>query len=115
VKEELNSRNLLYSGQHGAQLRRTRDEFARRWRDRKRASDRRLAELQEAEGISVKAFCSSSRAQVMRSSYSSRTRRSWRRTVFHGWNLDAAAATFAALVTTDDGSGMTCSFHAHRN
>jgi hypothetical protein len=56
VKEDLNSRNLLYSGEYGSQLRRVRDEFARRWRDRKRAADRKLAELQEAEGVTVRAW-----------------------------------------------------------
>ncbi|MBA3384472.1 MAG: hypothetical protein H0T20_07450 [Actinobacteria bacterium] len=56
MKEELNARNLLYSGQYGTQLRRTRDGFARRWRDRKRAADRKFAELREAEGLRVRAW-----------------------------------------------------------
>ena len=50
VKEDMNQRNLLYSGAYGKELRRVRDEFARRWRDRKRATDRKLAEIEEAEG-----------------------------------------------------------------
>jgi hypothetical protein len=54
VKEEMSERNLLYSGLYGQRLREVRDEYARRWRDRKRAGDRRIAELQEAEGGSVK-------------------------------------------------------------
>jgi hypothetical protein len=45
VTDELNARNLLYSGEYGHQMRRTRDAFAQRWRDRKRASDRLIEEL----------------------------------------------------------------------
>ena len=39
---------------YGAELLRVRNEFATRWRDRKRASDRKLAEIREAEGVTVR-------------------------------------------------------------
>jgi hypothetical protein len=56
VDEETNARNLFYSGYRGKELRRVRDEFAVRWRDRKRASDRKLEALREEEGPGVKAW-----------------------------------------------------------
>jgi DNA anti-recombination protein RmuC len=54
VREEMNQRNLLYSGQYGKELRRVRDEFAVRWRDRKRSADRKLEAMREEEGVSVR-------------------------------------------------------------
>jgi len=54
LRNELAARGMLQSGELGSGLQRTRDTFARRWRDRKRASDRRLAELREAEGATVR-------------------------------------------------------------
>ena len=56
VKSDMIERGMLHSGAYGAGLRRVRDEYARRWRDRRRASDRRLEELREAEGATVKSW-----------------------------------------------------------
>jgi hypothetical protein len=49
-ENELAARGMLESGQRGANERRIRDEFAVRWRDRKRQATRDLEDLQDAEG-----------------------------------------------------------------
>jgi hypothetical protein len=54
VRNDLAARGMLNSGALGAGLLAGRNEFAKRWRDFKRASDRRIAEWQEAEGIGVR-------------------------------------------------------------
>ena len=53
VRERLAARGMLHSGGFGLELGQVRDEFSRRWRDRKRAADRKFAELREAEGAAV--------------------------------------------------------------
>jgi hypothetical protein len=68
---------MRQSGQLGADLRRVRDDFARRWRDFRRASDRRVAEIREVEGLGVKA---------------------WRATIRRSWPVDPNAAELQALV-----------------
>ena len=54
VRNDLAPRGMLRSGQLGVDLRRVRDESARRWRDTKRENDRRIEEIRETEGFSVK-------------------------------------------------------------
>ena len=54
VRADLAGRGMLRSGEYGHQQTRVRDEFARRWRDRKRQSERKLAAIEEAEGSTVK-------------------------------------------------------------
>jgi hypothetical protein len=56
INEDMNARNLFYSGVRGKELRRVRDDFAVRWRDRKRQSDRKLEAIREEEGLTVKAW-----------------------------------------------------------
>ncbi len=56
VKNDLAARGILQSGAFGAGLLRVREESARRWRDHKLASDRRIEELNEAEGFTVRAW-----------------------------------------------------------
>ena len=56
VSNELAARGILRSGEYGFQLRRVRDEFARRWRDRCRGSVRNIAELRESEGPAARAW-----------------------------------------------------------
>lgn len=46
--------NLLYGGHYRRELMKVRDGFAHRWRDRKRAADRKLAPLREEEGLTVR-------------------------------------------------------------
>lgn len=53
VRADLAARGMLRSGEYGFQLRRVRDGFAQRWRDRKKAGERRLAEMREGEGPPV--------------------------------------------------------------
>jgi hypothetical protein len=50
-REELNKRNLLYSGLANAEDSRIRDAFAQRWRDRKSAADRALEDLRDSENV----------------------------------------------------------------
>src|SRR5262249_41123677 len=50
VRSDLASRGMLQSGEFGTALARARDDSARRWRDFKRARDREIEEIQEAEG-----------------------------------------------------------------
>jgi hypothetical protein len=56
LREDMNKRNLLYGGFYAKEQLRVRDEFAVRWRDRKRASDRKLEALREDEGVAVRAW-----------------------------------------------------------
>jgi hypothetical protein len=49
-RAEVAARGMLPSSEFAYQLRRVRDEFARRWRDRSRQAERQLAELRDAEG-----------------------------------------------------------------
>src|SRR5690349_3798910 len=56
IRGALAARGMRQSGELGADLRRVRDDFARIWRDYKRASDRRVEEMQEAEGFGVKVW-----------------------------------------------------------
>lgn len=54
LADEMNQRNLFYSGHHATENRCVRDEFARPWRDRKRAIDRFIDGLREGEGVTVR-------------------------------------------------------------
>jgi hypothetical protein len=54
VRNDLAARGILRSGEFGYQLNRVRDEFAHRWRDRKRHADRQLRDLRTAEGITAR-------------------------------------------------------------
>ena len=85
VRSALAARGMLYSGQLGADLRRVRDDFARRWRDFKRASDRRVAEMREVEGLAVKA---------------------WRATFRRPWPADPNAAESWGLVQAWEDEAM---------
>jgi hypothetical protein len=62
VRRELAARGMLQSGELAHRLLEVRNEFARRWRDRKRAFDRRIAELREGEGLTVKIWRKLSRS-----------------------------------------------------
>jgi hypothetical protein len=44
------------SGEFGTELTRVHEEFARRWRDRKREADRKAEALREAEGMGVRVW-----------------------------------------------------------
>lgn len=77
ARNALAARGMLHSGQLGVDLRRVREDFARRWRDFTRASERRVAEMREAEGLGVKA---------------------WRLTFRRPWPVDPNAAELQALV-----------------
>lgn len=50
-REELNKRNLLYSGHANAADGQIRDRFAQRWRDRKSEADRRIEDLHDSENV----------------------------------------------------------------
>jgi hypothetical protein len=54
VRNDLAARGMLRTGELGYQLNRVRDEFARRWRDRKRQTDRKLRDVRDAEGVAVR-------------------------------------------------------------
>lgn len=54
--ERLAGKAMLSSGQYGLELEQVRDEYARRWRDRKRTSDRLIEELRAEEGLAEKAW-----------------------------------------------------------
>jgi len=56
VRNELAARGMLRSGQLGVELRRARDEQARKWRDFKRERERRIEEIREEEGFLVKSW-----------------------------------------------------------
>ncbi len=56
VRVETQERGLRHSGIDGREQLRVREEFSRRWRDRKRAAHRKFAALREAEGGTVKAW-----------------------------------------------------------
>src|SRR5438105_1602853 len=56
VQNRLPARGMLRSGEFGVALTRTRDESARRWRDFKRTSDRKIEEMKEIESITVRAW-----------------------------------------------------------
>ena len=50
-REELNKRNLSYSGHANSEEARIRGEFAHRWRDRRTAADREIEDLHDSENV----------------------------------------------------------------
>jgi hypothetical protein len=54
VGDRLAPRGMLSSGQFGFELTEVREEYARRWRDRKREVERAIKTIQEQEGASVR-------------------------------------------------------------
>jgi hypothetical protein len=56
VKSDLAARGMLHSGAYGAGLLGVRNESAKKWRDYKRTSDRKIEEMREAEGITARAW-----------------------------------------------------------
>lgn len=51
VEREMHQRGIRGSGIHGQEEGRVRDEFARRWRDRKSAAERRLEDIRDSENV----------------------------------------------------------------
>jgi hypothetical protein len=56
ARKDLAARGALQSGEFGAALTRVRDESAKRWRDFKRTSDRKIEEMKENEGVTVRVW-----------------------------------------------------------
>jgi hypothetical protein len=61
LKNDLASRGILDSGAYSGGLIRAHNESAKKWRDYKRTSDRRIEEMREAEGVAVRAWRAASR------------------------------------------------------
>lgn len=55
-REELNKRNLFYSGYANSEETRIRDAVAQRWRDRKSEADRKIEDLHDSENVLHRAW-----------------------------------------------------------
>ncbi len=77
ARNELAASGMLRSGAFRARLMRVREDWAKKWRDFKRTSDRRIEEMQEAEGLTVRA---------------------WRKLSRRPWPVNAGAVELGGLV-----------------